>query len=435
MGDKMGVPAGHWLAILAAAGLIACGVAEPPGATGGTDQPMGRCGRGLAVVSSDFQSTNLSLLDNAGQVLSPSFISSASADAQLSAPLSGDVGTPTEAQLGPELLLLDRYPASVLTWVEVATGTVRAQLNVATGFAANPQDYVQVTDSKAYVSRYEGNPAPGAEAFDEGNDVLILDSQGPEIVARIDLLPAMVGSPGFLPRANRMVRHDGLVYVLLSGYSADYSDSAPSRIVTIDIASDTIAGVTLLDGLHGCVGLAIGPRFDGAGDPIAAPPLAVSCSGKFEGANASVAESAVVLLSTAGALPVEAARWTAAELVGQPLGLSLDFVDSDRLLITALGSFEPPVLDAVIELVTQTSEVRELLRSSDQPFELGEVRCVTAVVGAASPDDAMCGGCFIADADQSRLHRLADSGAGLVVVESLVVDTTIGLPPRVIGRF
>ncbi len=435
MADERSFPLGGALAILAAAALLACGVPEPPGQTGGTTEPLSRCGRGLAVVSSDYQSTNVSLVDTGGQVLSESFISSASADAQLSAPLSGDVVTPTEPQLGPELVLLDRYPASVLTWVEVAAGTVRAQLNVATGFAANPQDYVAVSDSKAYVSRYEGNPAPGAELFDEGHDVLIIDPRVPQIVDRIDMLPAMEDAPGFLPRANRMVRLDGLLYVLLSGYSANYSDSAPSRIVTIDIASDTIAGVTVLDGLHGCVGFAIGPRFDAAGEPVVAPPLAVSCSGKLDGDNFTTAESGVVLLSTAGALVNEMARWTAAELVGQPLGLSLDFVDHQRLLISAVGSTDASVLDAAIELDTETDDVREILRSDDQPFQLGEVRCLTAVAGAAAPDDVMCGGCFIADAERNRLHRLADTEAGLEVAESLVVDTAIGLPPRQLGWF
>ena len=79
MADERPFPGGFGLAILAAAALLACDVPEPPGPTGGTTEPLGRCGRGLAVVSSDFQSTNLSLVGTGGQVLSESFISSASA--------------------------------------------------------------------------------------------------------------------------------------------------------------------------------------------------------------------------------------------------------------------------------------------------------------------------------------------------------------------
>ncbi|MBW2457411.1 MAG: hypothetical protein JRI68_23085 [Deltaproteobacteria bacterium] len=421
--------------VIAAATLVACGAPEPPGATGGTDVPVGLCGRGLVVVSTDFQSTNVSLVGTGGQVLSESFISSASADAQLSAPLSGDVVTPTEPQLGAEIVLLDRYPASVLTWVDVAAGTVRGQLDVATGFAANPQDYVAVSETKAYVSRHEGNPTPGAEPFDGGNDLLVVDPRGPQVVGRIDLLPAMDDAPGFLPRPNRMVRLAERLYVLLSGYSADYTDSAPSRIVTIEVATDTILGVTVLDGLHGCAGLAIAPRFAPVGAPVAQPDLAVACCGDCVSANASLAEAGVVVLSTQGDLPTETDRWTAADLLGQPMGLSLDFVDDSHLLVTALGSFEPPVLDAVFELAIQTGEVREILRSDEQPFELGEVRCLTAVAGADAPAEDACGGCFIADAEHNRLHRLAGAGTGLVLVESIVVDTSIGLPPRVLGRF
>ncbi len=420
--------------VIAAATQGACGAPEPPSSTGGTDVAVGPCGRGLAVVSTDFQSTNVSLLGTAGQVLSESFLSSASADAQLSSPLSGDVVAPTDPQLGPEIVLLDRYPASVLTWVDVVTGTVRGQLDVATGFAANPQDYVAVSETKAYVSRYEGNPTPGVELFDEGNDLLVVDPRGPKIVGRVDLLPAMDDAPGFLPHANRMVTQGDRLYVLLSAYDGAYTDSAPSRLVTVDVSTDTVLGVTVLDGLHGCAGLAIAPRYASSGQPVASPDLAVACSGKFDGANASPSEAGVVVLSTQADLPTETTRWAAADLLGQPLGPSLDFVDEGHLLVMALGSFEPPILDAAFELAIHTGELREILRSEAQPFELGDVRCLTAVTGAETPADG-CGGCFIADGERSRLHRLAVEGSGLVLAASLVVDTSIGLPPRVLGRF
>ena len=124
----------------ALAWLAGCNAPDPPPTTGGTDLPPGACGRGAVVIGSDYQSTNVSLVGVEGEVLSPSFLSSATSSAGLTAPLSGDVAVPSMPAAGEEIVLLDRYPAAVLTWVDVVTGSVRAQLNVATGFAANPQD-------------------------------------------------------------------------------------------------------------------------------------------------------------------------------------------------------------------------------------------------------------------------------------------------------
>jgi len=59
-----------WLggAAVVSALLTACGAPDPPGSTGGTDATVGRCGRGLVVVSTDYQSTNMSLLSTGGVV-------------------------------------------------------------------------------------------------------------------------------------------------------------------------------------------------------------------------------------------------------------------------------------------------------------------------------------------------------------------------------
>ena len=173
-------------AIALAVATMGCNAPLPPGSTGGIDTELGACGRGLVVVQSDYQSTNASLLGLGGQVLSSSFISSATESAELAAPLSGDVVVPTTPAFGAEIVLIDRYPASVLTWVRVEDATVRGQLNVGTGFASNPQDYLLVGDDKAYLSRNERNSQPGAEPFDLGSDLLVIDPGALAITRRID---------------------------------------------------------------------------------------------------------------------------------------------------------------------------------------------------------------------------------------------------------
>lgn len=398
---------------------LACNAPAPPPSTGGVDVEGGPCGRGLVVVSSDYQSTNVSVLDNEGNVLSASILSSASESTALSAPLSGDVVTPTARASGDELVLIDRYPASVLTWLSLTSGDVRAQLDVSTGFAANPRDYVELADGRAYVSRFESNPEAGKTSYDGGGDLLILDPVVPRIVGRIDLTAAMQDAPGFLPRASRMLRSGDAVYVLLLGYDADFSSAAASRLVRIDARTDTIDHVLVLDDLFGCEGLASAP--DGE-------RLAISCSGRLTGGVTSspVGSGLVVIAGDGSAIT---SVYPAEQLLGQPLGFSAAFTRQGGLLVTALGAFSndggPDVLDAVLH-VAPDGTFDTVFRSSSRPFELGEVRCA---VGAGGE----CGHCFMTDAETGGLHRLDPDSGALEV--SLPLDDGIGLPPRVLGRF
>ncbi|MCC6555147.1 MAG: hypothetical protein IT372_19455 [Polyangiaceae bacterium] len=411
-----------WVALAGALfALGGCNVPEPPGSTGGTTTPGGECGRGVTVSSTDFQSANISFVGVDGAVLSSSVISSATTSPELSAPLSGDVAFPTLPQRSDRIVLLDRYMVSALTWVDVKSGAASSQLSVATGFTANPQDYVEVSPTKAYVSRLDPNPDAGAEPFDGGSDVLIIDPSQPAIADRIDLMAAMDGEdPAHLPRPNRMVMADRRLYVLLSGYSIDFSSAAESRLVTIDMDTDTIADVAVLDGMRGCGGLALSPSGD---------RLAVGCSGLF-GSGSMLAESGVVVLSRGEPL-AEERRWTAADFGESPLGLSIAFATEDDLVFTTMGSFgadgAPATDDRVLAMSIETGEFDVLLQSDQTPFSIGEVQCV-----------AECAACFVADAEAQGgvVHRFeVDAGGALVNPTQIVVDTEIGLPPRYLGRF
>jgi hypothetical protein len=403
---------------LAASTLLACGAPEPPGNTGGTGIPAGPCGRGLVVIESDYHSTNVSLIALDGGVLSPSFVSSASpSTASLSAPLSGDVVTPSALQEGDEVVLIDRYPAGVLTWMSVSGGEPLRQLDVKTGFASNPQDYVRVSANKAYVSRLEENRDPERAPFDRGSDVLVVDPAGPAVVGRIDLRPALAGEdPRFLPRANKLVLERDRLHVLLSPHDASFQDSAASRVVTIDTASDAIEATTVLDGLHGCTGMTLSSRGDA---------LAVVCSGTFEGSSATLAESGVALLQTRP-VPKETHRFRASRLVGRPLGFSVAFISERRLLFTTFGELTGTrqVGDDLVSLDVQTGD-HEVLRRTPDPFTLGEVRCASA-----------CGACFVSDASgEGALLRYAVEGGRLTTFTDIHPAPEIGLPPRYIGGF
>ncbi len=414
-----------WALLLAALVAVACNAPEPPGNTGGTNVDGGACGRGLVVIDTDYNSTNVSLLGVDGTLLSSSLVSSASTGTGLSEPLTGDVVTPTEAENGATLLLMDRYPASVLTWVSVASGAVTAQLRVGNGFAGNPQDYVLLAPDKAYVPRYEPNTDPGRAPFDSGNDVLIVDPRGPSpsITGSIDMTPAMGGEdPRFYPRANRAIEVGGSVYVLLAGYSRDWSDSAESRLVRIDPDKDAIAEVFKLGGLHGCGALALSPGGD---------ELAIACSGMFEkSSNADIAGSAVVRVAL-GDNMTETARYLATSLGAGPVAFGIDYVSADKLLVTTFGDMgdlgHPPADDTAQELDLASGASTLLLRSHSTPFSLGEVRCARA-----------CGACFVTDAESGGgvVHRFEiDAGGALANDRTIAPDPQIGMPPRNLGLF
>jgi hypothetical protein len=412
-----------------AMGLLgsACGVPTPQTNTGGAPGDAGQCGRGVVVVTSDYASTNVSLLDMEGAVISASVVSSASATTALSAPLSGDVVLPSMPARGDRLVLIDRYPASVLTWIDTETGTVTGQLPVGTGFAANPQDYVEVSEQLAYVTRYEPNTHPGKEPFDEGNDVLRIDPRARMIQSRLDLTPAMSGEDAsLLPRAGRALLAGGFVYALLEGYSADFKRSADSRLVAIDAASGELASVTVLTGLHNCRGIALSPDRS---------ELAITCSGMLT--PPVLEQSGVVIVSTEQP-PKEKRRFAASTFGDTPLAFSAAYASSHTILFGTFGTLPADATtdDTLVRLDIETGEHQSVLTSARSsncganercPFTIGDVVCVPS-----------CGACFVADAatDRGVVHRLSISAQGEVTRdEPRHIDDGIGLPPRYLQIF
>jgi hypothetical protein len=386
--------------------LLGCDAPEPPESTGGTDEPAGECGRGLVVVHSDNQlSTNVSLMAFDGRALSRSFLSSASSSSGLSSLLSGDVAVPSSVMAGNEIVLLDRYPASVLTWVEVATARVRAQLAV--GTRTNPHDYVPLSERKAYVTRYE--------AWDGiGDDIAILDPTLPAITGSIELAPALGGQdPGFRATPGRALFSNGRVLVVLEATGEGFEGSAPSRVIAIDPDSDQIVDALVLHGVHGCSALALAPDES---------EIALGCTGSFDrSSDPDPATSFVVRVSISAELR-ELERRSALELGDTAFSFGLDYVSGARLVATRFGreNAEP---DTLIEIELGAGPARELL-SGTAFASLGDVRCA-----------ARCGVCVATDAERGVLHRFEVGMEGIGARRELVVDTLVGHPPRWIGRF
>jgi hypothetical protein len=381
----------------------------------------GQCGHGVAVINSDYASSSVSLLGLDGRVLSENVVSSGSTQPGLTSSLSGDVVLPTQAGIHSELLIIDRYPAAVLSWVDVRTGTVSAQLSVATGFSSNPQDYLFLSATKAYVSRFESNPHPGKMDFDQGSDLLILDPSQRNITGNISMLPAMKGeNPEFLPRPNRIVAHKTQAIVLLSGYAPDFQTSAESRLVVIDTETDSIVSVRILSGLHGCHGLALSPN---------GSELAISCSGSFHGTSQTNAQEAAIIRVQTDEKFTEIATYRAESFDHQALQFSLSYASDQWLVVGSFGqagvqnkAAEP---DHVYQIQLETGRIQPLLASQTNPFSLGDILCTPG-----------CKLCFVADADRSQVHRFTvDDKLGLTWNSSTFPNPTIGLPPRYLSVF
>ena len=386
------------------------GVNLDGGAEGGTESGAeggaAWCPAALVVANSDFTSTNISVLSPAGSVLSESIISSASAPPGLTTALSGDVVFPLEPTPGV-IVLIDRFPNSVVTSVDPSTAMVMKQLPVGTGFAANPHDYLAVSATKAYVSRYESNPHAGKEPNDDGGDLLIIDPTASTITGRVPF--ATEGT--LLPRPDRMIRVGDEVWVSLHRFDADFTMAGDARFVGVSTADDSIAWSLDLLGVASCGGIAIAP----AGDRVA-----VSCSGVL--GKGGTDRSAIVLLDATAHPPREIRRFEAASDLGAPLGSTVAFANAGLLVGVALGDMAAKRNDVAFTLDLESGAVSKLL-DAGAAFALGDVRCLPG-----------CGDvCYLADAQANALRAWKVNGTTLEPQASVTVDPTIGLPPRAIG--
>jgi hypothetical protein len=402
-------------ALLAGLAVSACEVPEPPPPTGGTELDPDACA-GLVVVSSDYQSTSVAFLGWDGEVLSARVISSGSADAALSAPLSGDVVAPSAAPSGDEVVLVDRYPASVVTFLDRATGAPRRQLSVRTGFSANAQDYLDVAAGKAYVSRFEPNPDPGREPFDEGSDVLVVDPAAPAIVGRIDLGALLVqNDPDLLPRPSRLLAARGRVFALVATYSKDFSRSGDSALAVLEPGTDAVVGSVALPGLRGCAAMALSPDES---------RLAVACSGTFGGTSTPTLDDAGIAVVSLETSAVETV--VPGGSLGAPPAFSVGFASDDVVVVPTFGrepAGDAPARGDELVAVTISSGAVAQLVATDAPFELGEVRCAAA-----------CGACGVADAQRGGVHLIeVGEGGAVVSIRLATIDDGIGLPPRYLG--
>ncbi|MES1183129.1 MAG: hypothetical protein ABUL60_04905 [Myxococcales bacterium] len=407
----------HWLELGACLALLGCG-AKAPEDTGGfqLDPSHGECPAGYAIANTDYASTSISAISPTGAMLSPTVISSGSAPPALTTALSGDVIFPSSAPASGKLLLIDRYPNSVLTWVEPSTGSVLQQLPVGTGFAANPHDYLEVAKDKAYVSRYESNAAPGQMPFDEGGDLLVIDPHANEITGRVELASEPDGA--FLPRPDQLLPVDDEVWVSLQRFDADFGTAGDARLVGVDPSLDTTTWTLELPGVASCGGLTRSP----SGKLVAVVCSGVASDVDSSGAPAPTSRSAVVLLDATVQPPRELQRFDVAAQLGTQLGSTIAFASETLLVGVALGDAGANLDDGAFTLDTSVGTAQPLL-DAGAAFALGDVRCAPGCTDL----------CFLADAQANELHVWQVADERLLEQDPVPADSNVGLPPRAIG--
>ena len=355
-------------------------------------------------------------------MLSPSLASSNLTAAGLVQAFSGDVVIPTERQRGNVATLIDRYPQSVLSFVDLRNASIRGQIDVSSGFAANPHDAVTLADGRILVTRFDTNLGPDVVASATGGDIVVLSANNHEVESRIEFASALPhATGGLLPHPDRMLVVRSTVYVVVALYTADYRRTGPSYLLTIDANSLVVTGTLELVGLSGCSGLSVAPD---------ATQLAVVCAGHWSNPKGALASSSGLVGIDIFGAPRESWRLLATELSpALPFGFSVAYASVQRVLTVTLGRFADSTYsaerDRFVSYDVKTNQARIVFAPDGNPFVLGDVRCFPR-----------CGHCALANAEgRGKVMVFEVFGEELSLISDLPSSPELGLPPRWLGTF
>ena len=372
---------------------------------------------GIVVLSSDYQTSAVSILDRDGNLVKDNCFNSNTGPRGISLTLSGDLALPTQTTFGDAVVILDRTN-SVLTWLDAPSCTPLRQLAVGTGFVSNPHDYVALSPTKAYVVRYSENAAatPTPDDFDDGSDLLIIDPSQPKIVGRIDLKP--FAPAGVLPDADRAMLIDGKVYVSLNAISENFKTYGAGRVVIVDPAQDQVVGTIDLPGVKNCGALTYLP---------AEKKLLVACTGDYGAGAQQFQSSAIVAIDVSTTAPTVVGQVGAATVGTVAFASSaIAAFDSNTILGVELGDFSNTPPDKVWTVSLAGSQPTKLFDSTEG-ITIGTILIDTARARV-----------FIADGTTTSvgLIREFDLVSGVLVAgKTTAANPSHSLPPRALAWY
>lgn len=325
--------------------------------------------RGIVVVSSDYISSSISLLDSSGGLVKDGCFKSEVGGGGPFPSLSGDVVLPTQMPPDTSLLVIDRTSA-VLTWLDPVSCAPLRQLAVSTGFRSNPHDVVSLSAAKAYVTRSGRNNAatPAPDDFDDGNDLLIIDPSQPAITGRIDLGP-FAPETTVLPCADRALLADGRVFVSLNAISADFKAYGAGRVVVVDPGTDRVTDAIDLPGLKNCGAMTY---------LSAARKLLVACGGAYSDGPKQMDSSGIAIIDLAASPAAMSASIAPAVAGGRSFSNgTIAALDEDHILAVTPGEYSNLPPDRVWSLSLAGAPAAKAFESSEA-FAVGAVLADTA---------------------------------------------------------
>lgn len=380
-----------------------------------------------AVVSTDFSSSSIAMLDESFELIDESWLSSGTTYPGLVATLSGDVALPTQQQSAESFSVIDRFLTDVVSQFFVPSGNLNGQQRThgevgSSGFSSNPQDVIFVDAHQAWVPRYETNLDPDAAEENKGNDLYAID---PSTMAstgeRIDLsslnTTELVDMPSgdveveVLARPSRGVLVGSTIVVGLDRISAAFEAAGTGMVAIVDLDDESVDGLEL-PGLKACARLV----------PIPGEPdkVAVACTGfsrPFGVEEQIRASSGIAVLSVGdGSASVERI-WRVADDDGAAIAVSsIVALDETRVLAVAPGNFVDTT-DILYE-VDLSDGSQSPVHSSSGSYTIG-----------VSAYDADSGMLYVPDAASNAVVELEEGDDGFSEVGSTQIAPGLGLPP------
>ncbi|MDH3653887.1 MAG: hypothetical protein OEN21_06445 [Myxococcales bacterium] len=380
-----------------------------------------------AVLSSDFSSSSIAMLDADFVAIDESWLSSGTTYPGLVATLSGDVVLPNRQAGDGTVAVIDRFFTDVVTRFFVPSGNLNGQLRTQgdtgdSGFSSNPQDFIFVDSDSAWVPRYESNLNPAAIPENQGNDLLEVNPSDMSATGgRIDLssldTTATAGTGdeavevAVFARPSRGVLVGSTIVVGLDRISANFDAAGPGMVAVVDLEDESVVGLEL-PGLKSC----------GRTVPVPGEPskLVVACVGFAQpfGDEPQVRASSGIALLDVGEDGVAIEEvWRMADYPMSAIAVNAVIaIDAQRVLGVASGDFAE-VSDRLY-LLDMASGAQELVHESTSSFVIGEP--------AYDPQSEML---YVPDAAENAVLEFAADQGGFVEVGSSTIAPGIGLPP------
>ena len=332
----------------------------------------------FAVVSSDFSETSIAVFDAEFGILDNSWINSGTTFPGLVASLSGDVDLPTVQAGDGTVALIDRFQTDVVSRFFVPSGNLNGQVRTQgtdpADFSSNPHDLIFVDETSAWATRFGTNADPDAEPVNQGTDLLEIDPSTMTLTGeRIDLsglntTGMAMGDSGpveveVFARPDRGVRIGATLVVGLARLSESFNAAGPGMTAIVDIATGSVEGLLLGEGLANC-GRAIPV-------PGAATKVMVACAGfaqPFGDPPQVRASAGVILLDVTSGLATIETTWRASTEPSSAIPVQ-NLVALDESRVVAVD-FTTGTADALYLMNIETGD-QELLYESSATFQVG----------------------------------------------------------------